>query len=171
MDGLWNGQGSSESLQQAELIRHRLLCVNVSNTGFQNDRDASSFASVDPNTIATNQAPQGGPHFIMSPETSDGSKSYGFEFALSITGIVGADQVVVLAGGFTVTWWELIGNTEASDGNFIPIWVSFASVTGINAGELYHSFDVNVTALRCQITNVTQPAGSGGSVIIIFAEL
>lgn len=171
MDGLWSGQGASEAMQQASVVRHRLLCVNVSNAGFQNDRDISSYASVDPTTMGPGLAPQGGPHFVMSPETSDGSRSYGFEFGLTLSGIVGVDQAVALAGGFSVTWWELIGNASASDGSFTPVWMSFATQTGVNPNELYNSFEVNATALRCQITNVTQPAGSGGSVIIVFAEL
>lgn len=174
MDGLWSGQGSSESTQQSQFIRHRLLTVNVSNIGFTNPRDASSYASVDPNLMAAalNWAPpQGGPHFVMSPETPDSVHSYGFEFSLTVSGVTGVDQVVPLAGGMTLTWWELLGNTQASDGAFVPTWASFAPQTGVNMNELYHSFDVNTCALRLQITNVTQPVASGGSVIIVFSEL
>jgi hypothetical protein len=174
MDGLWSGAGASEPTQQADFIRHRLLCVNVSNIGFQNPIDASSYASVDPNLMfaAANWAPpQGGPHFVMSPETPDSSHSYGFEFALFVPVPVTLDNLIPLAGGLTVTWWELIGNTQMTDGLFIPTWASFASRTGVNFRELYHSFDVNPCALRLQITNVTQPIVDGGSVIIAFSEL
>lgn len=176
MDGLWSGTNASEPVQQADFIRHRLLCVNVSNIGFQNPIDASSYASVDPNLMATAlnwQPPQGGPHFIMSPETPDSSKTYGFEFALIAPVPVTLDNILPLAGGLTITWWELLGNTQMSDGLFIPAWASFAPRTGVNLRELYHSFDVNACALRIQITNVTQPVagGPGGSVIIAFSEL
>lgn len=174
MDGLWAGAGSSEPTQQADFIRHRMLCVNVSNIGFINAIDVSTYASVDPNLMAAaaNWAPpQGGPHFVMSPETPDSSKSYGFEFALTVNSIAGVDQLVPLAGGLTITWWELIGNTQTTDGSVIPTWASFASRTGVNFNELYHSFDVNACALRIQITNVTQPIAAGGSVIIAFSEL
>lgn len=174
MDGLWGGQGSSEPTQQADFIRHRLLCVNVSNIGFINDRDASTYASVDPNLMAAAVGwapPQGGPHFVMSPETPDGSRSYGFEFALFVNGISGADQAVPLGGGLTLTWWELIGNMQADDGSFIPAWASFLTKTGVNYNELYHTFDVNTCALRLQVTNVTQPVAAGGSLIIAFSEL
>lgn len=174
MDGLWAGAGSSEPTQQADFIRHRLLMVNVSNIGLQNPQDVSSYASVDPNAMAAalNWAPpQGGPHFVMSPETPDSSKSYGFEFSLTLNSIVGVDQLIPLAGGLTITWWELLGNTQTTDGSVIPAWASFLPRTGVGFNELYHSFDVNACALRLQITNVTQPVGSGGSVIIAFSEL
>lgn len=173
-DGLWTGAGNSEPTQQADFIRHRLLCVNVSNIGFQNPVDASSYASVDPNAMFTalNWAPpQGGPHFIMSPEAPDSSKSYGFEFSLIVNIVPAIQALTPLAGGLTVTWWELLGNTQTTDGLFIPAWASFAPRTGVNFNELYHSFDVNACALRLQITNVTQPVVDGGSVIIAFSEL
>lgn len=175
-DGLFTGQGRQEQLQQAELIRHRFLTINISAEGWMNSRDSSSYASVDPNllNLAVGYAPpQGGPHFVMSPRTPDDSKSYGFEFALSRLGISAPDQAIPLAGGYTVTWWELLGTSFDPAGVFQPIWASFASRTGVNDNELYHTFDVNATALRIQITNVTAvpAAGFGGSIMVFFSEL
>lgn len=138
-----------------------------------NPRDASSHASMDPN-VMVGFAPEGGPHFILSPETPDGSKTYGFEFAIVTTQAMPLAQAAdPLPGGFTLTWWEMIGTTQEPESTFPPIWASFLPQTGVNVNELYHSFDVNATALRLQITNVTPvgPGGPGGSVLIMFSEL
>lgn len=175
-DGLFTGQGRQEQLQQAELIRHRLLRINTSAEGYKNGQDSSSYASVNPNdlNLAVNYStPEGGPHFVMSPRTPDDSKTYGFEFALSRLGITGAEQVIPLVGGYTVTWWELLGTSFDPSGAFQPIWASFASRTGVNDNELYHTFDVNATALRIQITNVqaVPAAGIRGSILLFFSEL
>lgn len=176
MDGLWSSQGSSETLNQAELVRHRILTFNTDPTGVQNGRDQSGFGSVNPAAIA---APQGGPHFIMSPRAPEDSKSYGFEWCLLTLGFVdfvaSATAPNSKAGPFDVTIWELIGNTMVAGGVTIPMWASFATRFGVFVNELFHTFDVDATALRFQITNVVPfqagPPQSGGSIMVAFAEL
>ena len=65
--------------------------------------------------------------------------------------------------------------TMNPDGAARPFWASFASRTGVLVNELYHTFDVNATMLRCQVSNVLPaqagPPQSGGSIMVAFAEL
>jgi hypothetical protein len=178
MDGLWSSQGASEVLQQAELIRHRILTFNVSNAGLKNARDASSFGGNDPNGIpaAGVSLPEGGPHFIMSPRAPEDSKSYGFEFCLLTAPftdfIVSATAPNSPNGPFDVTIWELIGSTQYNGGFLTPAWASFATQTGILVNQLFHSFDVDATAIRFQIGNFAAPIVlPGGSIMVAFSEL
>lgn len=172
MDGLFSGKKKSEPIAQAALTRHRLLCVNTSATGVLNDRDQSSYASLDPNDplgLIPDDGPEGGPHFTMSPETPDGRPALGFEFCLWQKGMdISLGPLAVAApGGFDVTVWAMIGNTQLSDGSMTPVWASFATLTGVGLNELYHSFDVNCTVLRFQFGNIAV----SGSIAIAFSEL
>lgn len=176
-DGLWNvgandiasTQQGMESIRRAGFVRHRLLQVNLSNAGTLFTGDASSWASQDPNTLV-NLNQEGGPHFDFSPETPDGSHTFGFEWTLFNNGI--QTPAVPDATGFIVTIWELIGNAQSGSTISSPIWASFLPRTNVNYRELYHSFDVNATAIRFQITNVSGVGpGLESSIGIAFAEL
>lgn len=168
-DGLYSGRGKSEKLQQLELTRHRLLTFNTDPAGSLNSCDASSYGSVDPNSPAIPLASQeGGPHFVLSPETPDGRPTLGFEFCLVQKGIpLGFNLAIPAAGGFDVTIWVMVGNTMLSDGSAVPAWASLAPETGVALNTLYHCFDVNATVLRFQIGNQTQ----FGSITVALAEL
>lgn len=181
MRGIWSGSESSEKIEQ-NLTRHKLLTVNCGQDLTQgwNPCDSSGLASLDPNNIAsathnqvTDMGPEGGPHFVMSPQTSDGSPhSYGFEFCLFVSGIPNNQQADDAGGGWTVTIWELITPTQTFASQVAPIWASFQSVTGVFSHELYHSFDCNATAIRFQIGNLEEdPLTNNLSLIIAFAEL
>jgi hypothetical protein len=172
-DGLFGAQKKSSSFAQAALTRHRLLTVNTSSFGAINGRDASTYASVDPNdpnNLIPAGSSEGGEHFQMSPETSDGRPTLGFEFCLFTKGMDPITQgpvAVAAPGGFQVTVWAMIGNTMLSDGSQLPVWASFQTLTGVQLNQLYHSFDVNTTVLRFQFGNIAVD----GSIAIAFAEL
>lgn len=170
MDGLWSGSRLTEQLRQAQLMRHRLLTINLG-LGTLNVRDASSYGQSPPNGISATSARglEGGPHFLMSPETPDGRPTLGFEFCLTVRSFSPGDAAAALAPGFTVVVWELIGNMQTADGAFVPNWAAFETLTGVNFDELYHSFDINTTALRFQIYNFDPAAGR--SLMIAFCEL
>lgn len=159
-DGLWNARGSGanasgvESIRQASLSRHKLLTVCLSTVGTKGPLDSSSYASVNPNTILSNTNNEGGPHFILSPETPCGTKTVGFEWTLFASGLFSVETAATPGvGGFTVTIWELIANTQIGDISFMPIWASFEPKTTVGLQELYHSFDVNASAIRFQVEN------------------
>lgn len=171
-DGLYRGNRKSETFQQAELIRHRLLTFNTDPAGILNPRDASSYGSLDPNNglgLIPADSQEGGPHFTLSPITTDGRPTLGFEFSLLTVGMdIGTGPICVpAAGGFDVTVWVMIGNTQLSDGSAIPAWASMATVGGVQLNELYHSFDINTSSLRFQIGNIA----TFGSIMVAFAEL
>jgi hypothetical protein len=179
MDGIWSGTLSSENLRQLELTRHRLLVVAAGSNlllGWPADA-ASGMANLNPNLISpdthntvTDKGPEGGPHFVMSGETPDGVHTYGFEFVLFTDNMVA--PLVATAPGFNVTIWVLVSNTQDPFGFNTPVWGSFATLTAVNLNEIYHSFDVNATALRFQITNGTlDPTLVNTSIGIAFAEL
>lgn len=179
MDGLWSGTAAGENLRQAQLTRHRLLIVSPGTdvTAPWPDEAASGFASLDPNTIPVNtvnpfsdRGPEGGPHFVMSGETPDESHSYGFEFIL-----FSANQPTPAepdTGGYEVTIWVLVANTQDPNGFVTPVWGSFLTVAGVGLNEHWHSFDVNATCLRFQFGNLaSDPATFNGTVGIAFSEL
>jgi hypothetical protein len=181
MRGVWNGSESSEKIEQDGITRHKLLIVNcgTDTTVAWNPCDSSGIASADPNNIAsalhndvTDKGPEGGPHFVMSAETSDNSHPYGFEFCLFLDGIPGAQQADSGVGGWSVTVWALISATQTFGSSTPPLWASFATLTGVSAREMYHSFDCNASALRFQIGNLeTDPGTANLSIGIAFAEL
>jgi len=172
MDGLWNAVGRNELLRQQDLIRHRLLRFNTSAAGALNEGDASSHGRDNPNTTLA-VPPEGGPHFVMSPQTGDGRPTLGFEFCLcdpAQLGIPGGERATFAAGGVTITLWCLIGSTFGANGSAaVPIWASFAALASVQYNELYRSFDVNTTCVRFQVgpTGLT----ADGSVVLAFAEL
>ncbi len=175
-DGLFD-QGRAEQLRQSNISRERVLVVNTSPTGVIGQSQvgqtitqwaSSSYASLDPNDT-TQGAPEGmGPHWVMSGETSDGVHPYGFAFSMTEMGLLGP-AAVANAGGFTITTWVLVGNLQIPNlpAAFRQQWVSFASTTGVNYRELYHSFDVNPCAIRWQIGNIL----THGLVGLMFWEM
>lgn len=183
MDGLYHGTSAAESLQQAALTRHRLLQVNCgSRTNVAwNTSDASGLASLDPNAIAagtvntaSNRGIEGGPHFILGGETPDGSKTYGFEWCVFTNGITAGELAAPAVAGYSVTVWVLISNTQAVNGLATPVWASFLTLTGVGRRELYHTFDVNATAIRFQFAPaglLLDPTLNSRSLIIALAEL
>ncbi len=171
MDGLYNGDGKSEIVRQAQLTRHRLLTVNTSATGVKEPRDVSTFASLSPlDAGIPADSQEGGPHFVMSSETPDGKPTLGFEFCLSTLGMLN-NAAVAGTGGFTVTIWALISNAQLSDGSAVPLWAAFTPLTGVQLNQLIHSFDVDAAILRFQIEPDTEGGGSDGSITIAFSEL
>lgn len=180
-DGIWSGTPAGENPQQAGLTRHRILRVDTGTdlTVAWRDGDSSGLASLDPNTIpanthnvVTDRGPEGGPHFVMSKDTPDGSHSYGFEFVLFLEGIIAGQQAAAGVGGYTVTPWVLIANTQSIRGTFTPVWAAFAAQTGVNVREIYHTFDINATMIRFQIGNLAlDPTANNRSINIAFAEL
>ncbi len=170
MDGLYSGKLKSEQIAQAALTRHRLLTFNTSPAGTLNTCDASSYGALDPNNglgLIPADSQEGGPHFILSPQTPDTRPTLGFEFCLLTAGITPLSAAVAAPGGFQVTVWAMIGATQYSDGSGPPAWASFTPQAGINLNELYHSFDVNATVLRFQIGNIA----THGSITVAFCEL
>lgn len=171
-DGLYSARRKSTTVAQADLTRHRILTVNTDPFGVLNSRDASGYASVDPNDpsgLIPADSSEGGEHFQMSPETPDKRPTLGFEFCLFTKGMDVLQGPIAQAapGGFDVTVWAMIGNTMLSDGSALPVWASFATLTGVNLNQLYHSFDVNTTLLRFQFGNIA----FNGSLAIAFSEL
>lgn len=185
MDGIYNGGQAAEALQQAALTRHRILTVNCGTdlTAGWNSYDASGMASADPNLIAagsvnavTPRGIEGGPHFILGKDTPDGSKTYGFEFCVFLDGITTAgERATAGVGGYDVTVWVLIANTQSpkpASSSSIPVWASFLTLTGVSVQELYHTFDVNATAIRFQFGNLADdPTLNNDSIQIALAEL
>lgn len=178
-DGRWTGVGASERLSQAEFMRHRLLAVNTSAAGTRaaDGTDASSFASVDPNTLSpppfgATPLPEGGPHFIMSPEAPSGFKTMGFGWGILDATVVHQDPAIraqFAATGVDVVCWVLIETTVFPNGGDNPQWASFATLTGVQPGQYYRSFDIDAGAIRFQIG----PNGItvDGVVIMFFTEL
>jgi hypothetical protein len=162
MDGKWTtaSPDRQELIRQAGYARGRILLVN---TAAQSAIDASGFAALAPNVAPLNVSDDGGPHFISSPETPDGFRVEGFQFAL--VNSLAAGAAVAGAGGFTVTIWKLIDVLEQQ--TIGKIWASFDPRTGVNYNELYHSFDVNCEAIRFQISNVAV----NGTIPIYFCEI
>jgi hypothetical protein len=180
-NGIWSASENAEKLQQSDLVRHRLLVVSTgSNIALPWPADAASgFASLDPNTIgpgthnpSSDRGPEGGPHFVMSGETPDESHTYGFEFCLMNTSNFLSTPALPGVGGYTVTIWVLISNTQDPYGADTPEWAAMLTQTGVNARELWHSFDVNAEAVRFQIANLANdPTVNNESIAIAFAEL
>lgn len=166
MDGQWNAGPAVEATTQAELSRHRLLRVNLSFN--KEPGDASNNAQEDPNGIGPGNDNDGGPHFILSSVTPDNSHCYGFEFVLFTQGITPA-----ATAPFTVTVWELIGNTQLADPAVatVPIWAALLPVTPVGINELWHTFDVNACAIRFQIVDEDEDQNASRSVVIGLAEL
>jgi hypothetical protein len=171
-DGIWNAGQNKEKTIQVRKDGHRALRVNLSSTGLENPGDASTYASVDPNSGPGTPSLDMGPHFILSPETPDESHTYGFEFVLVTSVFPAAERITIPGGGLTVTIWELIGNSLVADtaAPINPTWAKFDPLTGVQEFELYHSFDVNACALRFQISGSSDDA-AGGSVMIYMREL
>jgi hypothetical protein len=179
MDGIWSGTQGGENLRQAQLTRHRLLIVSpgVDLTAPWPIEAASGLASEDPNTIPTgthnptsDRGPEGGPHFVMGGETPDESHTYGFEFVLFIN-----DQgtpALADVGGYDVTIWVEVANTQDPLGTNVPVWGAFLTATGVAINQVWHSFDVNATCIRFQFGNLLEdPITFNGSIGIAFAEL
>lgn len=179
MDGLWSGGALAEKIQQSKFVRHRLLIVSPgTNLGAPWPVDAASgFASVNPNNFGpgtvnpfSNRGQEGGPHFVMSGETPDESHTYGFEFTLFVNALT--TPALAAVGGYTVTIWVLITNTQDPYGFQAPVWAAMAPQTGVLVEQLWHSFDVNAEAIRFQITNLADdPAANNESIGIAFSEL
>jgi len=167
MDGHWNAGLYNEFTQQGQLSKHRLLRVNLSNVnGTLAPGDESGQAVSAPPTILDGD---GGPHFIMSSETPDNAHAFGFEWALSVRGVSNSAG----NGPFTVTIWEMIGTSTRNDPAgvlIVPIWAAMTPNAGVLVEQLFHSFDVNATAIRFQIDDGAAVAGNR-SVIIAFCEL
>jgi len=167
MDGHWSAELFQEFTLQGQLSKHRLLRVNLSNVpGTLAPGDESGQAVVAPNAITLGD---GGPHFIMSSESPDNSHSYGFEWALSVRGVSNSAG----NGPFTVTVWEMIGTSTRNDpagALTLPIWAAMAPNAAVLTEQLFHSFDVNATAIRFQIDDGAA-VGLNRSVIIAFCEL
>lgn len=185
-DGTWNGQRASESIQQP-ISRHSMhmaeLGAKEDLMNFQDFHVASWQAARSPNdpyfdwSASNNQYAYGGPHFIMSPETPDNKKTLGLEWCL-LSGIVSdgldANRIATpLVGGFTVTLWCMIANTQSPDGKVKPIWASLLPETGVGFNQLYHSFDINVAAIRFQIGNGTSiiTGANSGALMLAMCEL
>jgi hypothetical protein len=173
-DGLWTGVGGSEVLRQTKLTRHRLLAVNTSAVGARaaDGSDASSFASLSPNAMGAAQFPDGGPHFIMSPETPSGNPTLGFQWGICDSAVIHQDPAIraqFAAGGVDVTVWVLVESTFFPNGGDNPQWLSFQTLTGVQPGQLFRSFDVDASCLRFQIgpTGITVD----GVVVMAFAEI
>lgn len=169
-DGFWSGGVNQEKTSQVRKDAHRPLRVNVSSLGNLNAGDASSYASENPNS--STGFIQGGPHYMLSPETPDESHTYGFEFLLVTSCFPPAERIGVPVGGVDVTVWQLIGNSQFNDpaAPVIPVWGSFEPLTGVQMTELYHSFDCNACAIRFQISGTSDDV-VGGSVMIYMREL
>lgn len=160
MDGLWSSgdPDRQELIQQPRFNRLRLLRVNTDTPGAD---DASGFAAQDPTAPPLNVNVNGGPHFILSPQTLDGNPTLGFEFGL----IAIAGGATPLVGDFTVTVWRLV--TTSMQPTVAKNWLAFQPQSGVGFNQLFSSFDINTAALRFQIGNVDVD----GPLIIAFGEL
>lgn len=169
MDGLFNAAtAQKESTVQSSISKHRILRFNLSTTGLKNAADASSYGASDPTGLTPNALPEGGPHFILSPTTPDNSHTYGFEVAFSIAGI---DPDQAAATTLTITPWILIGTGAQGVGAGRAFWAAMATITGASVDELYHSFDVNASAIRFQVDDGNVETGTSRSIICAFCEL
>jgi hypothetical protein len=174
-DGLWTGVGATEVLRQGPLTRHRLLAVNTSAAGARaaDGSDASSYASVNPNVGPPGIAlPDGGPHFVMSPEAPGGLPTHGFEWGFCDAAVIHQTpgiQAQFAAAGVDITVWVLIAATFFPNGGDNPQWASFQTLVGAQPSQLFRSFDVDPSALRFQFA----PAGItvDGVVVMFFSEL
>lgn len=174
-DGLWTGVGATEVLRQTKLTRHRLLAVNTSAAGVRaaDGSDASSFASVNPNVGPPGiTLPDGGPHFVMSPQTPSGLPTAGFEWGICDSAVIHQDPAIraqFAAGGVDVTCWVLIESTFMVNGGDNPQWASFQTLPGVQPSQLFRSFDIDAGCLRFQIG----PNGItvDGVVVMFFAEI
>jgi hypothetical protein len=180
-DGRFN-QGSSEQFQQSGITRERSLIVSTSPTGdipiivVGNNTTlaaASSYASLDPNDTSMGALDQLGPHFVMSPQTPDGSHSYGFKVCLGNLGLLDT-AAVALPGtdglpGFTITPWILLGSLQIQNlpRAYRQQWASLAPAVDAKYFEWWHTFDLNACAVRFQIGNIA----THGLINLIFAEL
>lgn len=181
-DGKWSGVGTSELLRQ-NLTRHRLLWTDlgteVDTIGvIPFDVCVSSFYSaLSPNNPALTRTqpayPYGGPHFVMSPETPDEAHTFGVQICLlngALNLAVVANQAATpLVGNFTLTLWCLITNTQQPNGTGQPVWASMLPQTNVQFNELYHSFDINASAIRLQVENGSSVARGANSGVIGFA--
>lgn len=154
-DGLWPAATALEPYRQARIVRHKPLRINLDPGGALNSQDQSSYGSVAPSSIvptSDDRGLEGGPHFVLSPETPDGRPTLGFEWCLLFhNDAEGSCQPI--APGFTVTIWSLVTATFTVNGLTSPQWAAFEPLTGVGFRELYHSFDTNACALRFQIEN------------------
>jgi hypothetical protein len=174
MDGLWNAGIFNEQTKQQQLSRHRLLRINLSTTGLILPGDASSYGGLSP--VDVSGAPLTaaflgtGPHFVLSQETPDGSHTYGMEFCISTI------ETIPIANRatppYTVTVWALVGTSviRSATGSFSPIWAALAPVTVAN-NELFHTFDINASAIRFQIVDARADQTTAKSVLIAMSEL
>jgi hypothetical protein len=167
MDGLWStgNPDRREVIQQAKFNRFRLLRVNTAAAGAS---EMSGSAGLDPTVAPLSTDVNGGPHFILAPETGDGQLTQGFEFGLiSPTDPPGggATGATPGAGGFTITIWRLVDTTQQAG---VPKqWLAMQPITGGDYKQLFRSFDMNTGAIRFQIGNVA----IAGAVILAIAEL
>lgn len=165
MDGLWKSGASVESFTQSGLTRERILTVNTGAT--LNPIDASGFAKESPIAPpAGAEAPNMGPHFLLSPETPDGRPTLGFEFALLNVLIPGGQRATAAAGDFTVTVWKLVLNAMITTATRAD-WVAFTPRTGVQVNQVFRSFDVNACVIRFQVSNIAVD----GSIQLMIAEL
>ncbi len=180
--GIWEGSTSIEDLDQSRLTRHDILCVSLGqNLAAGWGAASSGLASLDPNSIVpkthnavTDRGPEGGPHFVMSGDTPDQAHTFGFEFALFTDGLSAGSASAPGVGGYTVTVWALISNTFFASASTptTPVWAQFLTRTGVGVRQLWHSFDVNATCIRFQITNAAENVVTTNKLInIAFAEL
>jgi hypothetical protein len=189
MYGLYNGSQASENLLQGGLTRHQILQVNCGfrlNVGW-NEGDSSGMAGANPNFITagsinsvTPKGVEGGPHFVMSKETPDGSKTYGLEFAIIEGYMAGYTNPASATGGFDVTLWCLISNTQSPKpvaSASKPVWACLQTLTAVNSNssyspELIHTFDINAQAIRFEIGNLDDdPDLNSKSIMFAMAEL
>lgn len=177
--GIWTGNAAAEKIQQPKFVRHRLLIVSTGSdmTNPWPSEAASGLASLDPNNVSpgtvnsfSDRGNEGGPHFVMSGETPDESHTYGFEFCLFTKGVNHIASPGV--GGYTVTVWVLITNTQDPYAFGTPVWAAMAPNTGVLINEMWHSFDVNAEAVRFQVGNLElDPTANNLDIGIAFAEL
>lgn len=171
-DGLWPTGTALDPYRQARIVRHKALRINLDSGGALNDEDQSSYGSVAPSSfipVSDARGLEGGPHFILSPETPDGRPTLGFEWCLLFHNDAQGSTLAGV-GGFTVTIWSLISATFAVDGLTVPQWAAFEPLTGVGFRELYHTFDTNACALRFQIENYAGVAPDT-SISIYLCEL
>jgi hypothetical protein len=171
-DGIWNAATALEPYRQARIVRHKPLRINLDPAGALNDEDQSSYGSVAPSSlipVSSDRGLEGGPHFVLSPETPDGRPTLGFEWCLLFHNDA-TGSTLATAPGFTVTIWSLISATFTVNGLTSPQWASFEPLTGVNFRELYHTFDTNACAIRFQIENYAG-AAPDTSISIYLCEL